>query len=161
MKFLVEEKVVDLSSLSSFIQKLVTPFNKTKAFKLGIIDKNGNVLRKRNSLKTNEERNSYTEFDTLVFNLKKLMLKIPAGKTLLGSVAAASLLLKEENNIDFLKLQEIDEQFLLQEFFNLYEETTADLPTLKDEPHKKKNTVVVDRMPLKTGKSKFRIYKYI
>lgn len=159
MKFLVEGRIIDLAMLSSFIKRLVTPFDKTKAFKLGIIDKDGNVLKTRKTLKTSEERNAYTEYDTLVFNLKKLLGRIPAGKTLLGSVAAATLLLKEETNVTFLKLCEEDEQYLIQEFFNIFEETTGDLPTLQDDPYKKKNTVVVDRMPSKLGKSKFKIYK--
>lgn len=161
MQVLVEGKILDLAMLSEFLKRLVTPFNKTDAYKFGIIDKDGNILRKRNELKTFKELNAYTQYDTLIFNLKKLLSKIPAGKTLLGSMAAAAMLLKEENNQIFLERQEFDEQFLIQEFFNLYEETTADLPTLQDEPHKKKNTIMVDRMPLKTGKSRFRIYKYI
>lgn len=161
MKILIEGKTVDISTLSMFLQKLVTPFENTDAFRLGIIDKNGNVLKHRKNLKTFREKEAYTEFDTLVFNLKKFLNKFPAGRTLQGSAAAAALLLREENNIDFLERQEIDEKFLIQEFFNIFEETTADVPTLQDEPHKKKNTIVVDRMPYKTGKSRFKIYKYI
>ena len=35
-----------------FIKKLVTPFDKTKAFELGIIDEKGRILKKRRDLKS-------------------------------------------------------------------------------------------------------------
>ena len=54
-----------------FLTKLTTPFEKTKAFELGIIDKNGKVLKKRSQLKSAEEKEAYTMTDTLIFNLKK------------------------------------------------------------------------------------------
>ena len=39
----------DLFFLFSFLKRLVTPFEKTKAFSLGIVDKNGkNLIKKRN-----------------------------------------------------------------------------------------------------------------
>ena len=55
-----------------FIKKLVIPFSNTEAFKLGIIDEKGKILKKRSSLKTREEREAYTLSDTLIFNLKKI-----------------------------------------------------------------------------------------
>ena len=42
-----------------FIKKLVTPFEKTDAFKLGIIDKNGKILKKRRDLE-GKEKEAYT-----------------------------------------------------------------------------------------------------
>jgi len=39
-----------------FLKKLVTPFNKTKAFELGIVDENGKILKKRRDLETKEEK---------------------------------------------------------------------------------------------------------
>ena len=62
--------------LYQFIKKLVTPFNKTRAFELGIIDEKGKVLKKRSTLKTRDERESYTLSDTLIFNLKKILSKV-------------------------------------------------------------------------------------
>ena len=38
-----------------FLTKLTTPFEKTKAFELGIIDKNGKVLKKR-EVNSNQQR---------------------------------------------------------------------------------------------------------
>ena len=33
-----------------FLKKLVTPFEKTKAFEMGIIDKDGKILKRRRDL---------------------------------------------------------------------------------------------------------------
>ena len=80
-----------------FIKILTTPFEKTEAYKLGIIDKNGKILKKRSALKTGKEKVSYTIFHTLGWNLKKLLNKFPPTKTRLGSFAAALYLLKEQS----------------------------------------------------------------
>lgn len=62
-----------------------------------------------------------------------------------------------------IELSESVKQEIIQKIFDIYvnEETTGDLPTLQDEPRKKKNTVMIDRMPNKLGRTKFKIYKYI
>ncbi|SVA17418.1 uncharacterized protein METZ01_LOCUS70272 [marine metagenome] len=77
---------------------MTTPFNKTEAFKLGIIDKNGKVLRKRKEL-SSKERDSYKIMDTIAFNLKKLLQKLPGGKSKIASLGAALFLMKEETII--------------------------------------------------------------
>ena len=45
---------VDYYMVYRFIKALVTPFNKTKAFDLGIVDDEGNILKKHRELKTAE-----------------------------------------------------------------------------------------------------------
>lgn len=86
---------IDMVVAYKLIKILTTDFDKTDAFKLGIIDKDGKILKKRNDLR-GEERTAYTIFHTLIWNLKKLMLKVPGLKSKLGSYAAALFLLKEE-----------------------------------------------------------------
>jgi hypothetical protein len=86
---------IDMVVAYKLIKILTTDFDKTEAFKLGIIDKNGKILKKRSELR-GEERAAYTIFHTLIWNLKKLMLKIPGLKSKLGSYAAALFLLKEQ-----------------------------------------------------------------
>ena len=81
-----------------FLKLLVTPFNKTEAFKLGIIDERGKVLRKYKTLERIEERKAYTILHRLVFNIKKLLEKLPGGKSRLASYAAALFLIKEHVN---------------------------------------------------------------
>ena len=60
-----------------------------------IIDDKGNILKKRKDLKTSAEKNAYTIFHTLCWNIKKLLDKLPPTKTRLGSFATALWLLKE------------------------------------------------------------------
>jgi len=86
----------DLYFLYSFLKRLTTPFKETKAFELGIIDENGKVLRKRRTLSTEEEKDSYTLMDTMIFNMKKIMAKVPFGKSKLFSNTIADFPLGTE-----------------------------------------------------------------
>ena len=99
-----------------FLKKLVTPFNKTKAFDLGIIDEKGKILKRRRDLEGDEEKSAYNLSDTLIWNIKKLMGKIPGGKSRIASYAAALYLIKEQQ--DGYKITE--EELELQ-FFDLFE----------------------------------------
>ena len=99
-----------------FLKKLVTPFEKTKAFELGIVDEKGKILKRRRDLEGEEEKSAYTLSDTLIWNIKKLMGKIPGGKSRLASYAAALWLIKEQQ--DGYKITE--EELELQ-FFDMFE----------------------------------------
>ena len=88
---------VDMLVAYKFIKILTTDFEDTDAFRLGVIDKDGNILKKRKDLR-GDERTSYTIFHTLIWNLKKLMMKVPGLKSKLGSYASALFLLKEQYN---------------------------------------------------------------
>ena len=61
-----------------FLKLLVTPWEKTKAFEYGIVDKEGKKLKKPS---TPPEKSAYTIFHKLVFNLKRILNKLPFGKT--------------------------------------------------------------------------------
>ena len=98
-------RAIDLFVTYRFIKLLVTPFEKTEAYKLGIIDKNGaRVLpppvrgvkqTKPAPLMTSAEKNAYTILHKLVFNIKKIFGKVPGLRTKLGTYAAALFLLKD------------------------------------------------------------------
>ena len=98
-------RAIDLFVTYRFIKLLVTPFEKTEAFKLGIIDEKGaRVLpppiagirqTKPEPLRTSEEKNAYTILHKLVFNIKKIFGKVPGLRTKLGTYAAALFLLKD------------------------------------------------------------------
>lgn len=90
------QRAVDVYYTFRFLRQLVTPWNETKAFKLGLVDENGKVLRKA---KTPEEKDAYTLFFRLVYNLKRLLNKVPFGKTKLASYAAALWLIKENTKM--------------------------------------------------------------
>tara|TARA_Y100000114_G_scaffold98965_1_gene92163 strand:- start:1239 stop:1844 length:606 start_codon:yes stop_codon:yes gene_type:complete len=96
-----------------FLKLLVTPFNKTEAYRLGIIDERGKVLRKYKSLERMEERQAYTILHRLVFNVKKLIEKVPGGKSRLASYAAALFLIKEHVK----EYQDSDGQLVEKEFY--------------------------------------------
>jgi len=89
----------DLFYAYRFIKLLVTPWEKTEAYKLGILDDNGKMLKKARELKTDDEKSAYTVFHRLVFNIKRLLSKLPFGKTKLASWATALFLIKEETGM--------------------------------------------------------------
>jgi hypothetical protein len=74
---------------------LVKPFIQTDAYKLGIIDAKGMNLIKPSSFTTSEQRNAYTYLHRLVFNMKKLINRLPGGENKLKSLATAFFLIKE------------------------------------------------------------------
>ena len=96
-------RAIDLFVTYRFIKLLVTPFDKTPAFKLGIIDAEGKrVMRKTVArgmqptlLITDAEKSAYTVLHKLVFNIKKIFGKVPGLRTKLGTYAAALFLLKD------------------------------------------------------------------
>ena len=96
-----------------FLKLLVTPFNKTEAFTLGIIDERGKVLKRYRDLERVEERRAYTILHRLVFNIKKLIEKVPGGKSRLASYAAALFLIKEHVK----EYQDTDGQLVEKEFY--------------------------------------------
>ena len=71
-------RAIDLFVTYRFIKLLVTPFEKTEAFKLGIIDKDGKralvpgTTNRPTELTTAEQKNAYTILHKLVFNIKKI-----------------------------------------------------------------------------------------
>lgn len=101
-------RLVDNLIAYRILSMLVTPFIDSKAFKLGIIDAKGNNLRKTSTLKTSEERDAYTYLNRLVFNMKKILAKLPGGDSKLKSIIAALFLVKEyyENGDKTMSLME-------------------------------------------------------
>lgn len=87
-----------------FLRLLTTPWVKTGAYKMGIIDANGNVIRKP---ETSEEKSKYNIFHKLVFNVKRLLNKIPFGKTTIASYLAALYLIKEKYGVSDRALSKI------------------------------------------------------
>ena len=94
-------RAIDLFVTYRFIKLLVTPFEKTDAYRLGIIDADGKrtlepgTTNKPTTLRTVEEKSAYTVLHKLVFNIKKIFAKVPGLRTKLGPYAAALFLLKD------------------------------------------------------------------
>ena len=113
-------RAIDLFVTYRFLKLLTTPFEKTEAFKLGIIDEKGNRIKKPKStqpaveLATVEQKNSYTILHKLVFNIKKIFSKVPGLRTKVGTYAAALFLLK-----DTFK-ESVDDQHMFEKEFMKY-----------------------------------------
>ena len=91
-------RVIDALIAYRVLKLLVTPFNRSKAFKLGIIDDKGKVLIKSKDLpNSGPKREAYTLLIRFVFNLKKLLGKVGIRGPLGTSAAAALAFFKEEN----------------------------------------------------------------
>ena len=95
-----------------FLKLLVTKFEDTGAFKAGIIDKDGNKNPDFSMDKMEDRqayRDNYTSFHRLVFNLKKLMAKVPGGSSVIARYGAALALIKEHGDLSDSQLQKIHE----------------------------------------------------
>ena len=88
-------RAIDLFVTYRFLKLLTTPFEKTEAFKLGIIDDDGNRIMQKGvkkpevELVTTQQKNAYTILHKLVFNIKKIFAKVPGLRTKVGTYAAA------------------------------------------------------------------------
>ena len=113
-------RIVDTLIVFRILKMLTTPWNKMQAFKFGFIDMNGNRIKEiedengkkvKNDPVTKKEKSSLTPLHRLVFNLKKIINKVPFGKTQFASYVTALLLLKEECDLDNEQSEELYEKF--------------------------------------------------
>ena len=88
-------RAIDLLITYRVIKLLVTSWEKQAAFKLGIIDEKGKVLRKSRTLKTRDEKNSYTILHRFIFNLKRMLQKVGLGSRIASFGVALALLIRE------------------------------------------------------------------
>jgi len=118
---------VDLLITYRIMKLLVTPFDKQEAFKYGIIDKQGKVLRPWRTISKTAEKQSYTMLHRFVFNLKRILQKAGLGGRL-GTFAVALATLIRENKefeqhqkliesvvVKYLKEQKLYEELLQEE----------------------------------------------
>ena len=97
-------RIADTIYAFRFLKLLVTAWEDTSAFKNGIIDENGKRIKKP---VTAEEKESYTIFHRLVYNIKRLLNKLPLGQTKLASYAAALYLIKEESGLTEEQIEKV------------------------------------------------------
>ena len=100
----VLSKSADLVYTLRFLRLLTTPWIETNAFKLGLIDETGKKLRKP---QTEKEKSAYNTFHRLVFNVKKLIEKVPGGKSKIASYVSALYLIKEHLSLSDKSLDKI------------------------------------------------------
>ena len=109
-------RIIDTLIVFRIIKLLVTPFNKQKAYKLGFIDARGKRIKNNpdgtlNDPFTKMEKSSYTFLHRLVFNLKKIIEKVPFGKTQFASYAVELAMLKEHCDLTDEQAEELYEKF--------------------------------------------------
>ena len=95
----MSSNLVDIYVLYRIIKDLATPFEKTDAFKTGLIDKKGERLRDSTGRKVKADTKAQKKADNYYFrfirNLKRLLTKVGLGSRL-ATFAAAMFLIKEE-----------------------------------------------------------------
>ena len=120
-------RAIDLLITYRIMKLLVTPFDKQEAFKYGIIDKQGKVLRPWRTISKTAEKQSYTMLHRFIFNLKRILQKAGLGGRL-GTFAVALATLIRENKefeqhqkliesvvIKYLKKEKLYEELLQEE----------------------------------------------
>jgi len=127
--FLITYRVVKL---------MVTPFEKQEAFKFGIIDEKGKVLKKYKSLRTARERKSYTLLHRFVFNLKRILQKVGLGGKLGSFAVALALLIKEDKSyaqhktlIESTIIKYLKDENLFEEMLN----EVREIPEIDADPY--------------------------
>ena len=136
-------RAIDLFVTYRFIKLLTTPFEKTDAYKMGVIDADGNRTDKK--LYTEKEQKSYTILHKLVFNIKKIFGKVPGLRTKMGTYAAALFLLK-----DTFKEHVEDPQVFEKEFLKYLKENNIEI-----------DNSITEEVSLENGKLPKGIYKLI
>jgi hypothetical protein len=120
------KSAADLVYTIRFLKLLVTPFDKTDAFKAGIIDENGQKNKEfsLNSMDDREAyRSHYTPFHRLVFNLKRIMAKVPGGQSVVARYGAALALIKEHGELTDARVDMIHQKTGIDLLDCLAEET--------------------------------------
>ena len=120
------------------IKMLITPFNKTEAFKRGIIDEKGKVLIKYRNVIKQSDKKHYTLLHRFVFNLKRILQKVGLGSKLGSFAVALALLIKEDKSyvnykdaiesgvISYLKENNLYDKLLKEE---------GEIPEIPEQPY--------------------------
>ena len=133
-------RAIDMFVTYRFVKLLTQPFDKTDAFKMGIIDDKGNRTDKK--LYKASEQSAYTVLHKLVFNIKKIFQKVPGLRSRVGTYAAALFLLK-----DTFKEHIEDPQVFEKEFIKYLQENNIQL-----------DNTIVEEVTLDNGKLSKGIY---
>ena len=127
------------------------------AYPLSAFSSLSHQCEKRKELKTSEEKNSFTLLHRLIFNLKRILHKIPLVKTKLGTYATALFLLKQHFS-DQVEDEEIIEKtfktWLLDNGYMTEEEINENVMGLGDLLPKGKYKLVTDVVPDTEGDMK-------
>lgn len=121
-------RFVDTLITYRILRLLTTPFDQQDAYRLGIIDKHGNRLKKENELNTTEEQEAYSLLHRMVFRLKRIIERVPLENKQFLSFATAVALVRE--GVEY-------EEDILEELFYMAQER-EDVKELAEELESKK-----------------------
>jgi len=71
--------IVTSFTVYKLLSEIIKPFTAMKAYKAGLIDANGNILKSESDL-TSQESSILTPFDRLVIGIKRLVQALPANR---------------------------------------------------------------------------------
>jgi len=131
-------RAIDLLITYRIVRLLTTNFDKQEAYKYGIIDKDGKVLRPYKTLKTTKEKRAYTILHRFVFNLKRILKRVGLGSRLGSFAVALALLIKENKEYEDKKI--LIESAIISylketnQYNNLLNEQGEVKPTYEQEP---------------------------
>ena len=98
--------LVNIYLVYRILRLFTTPWTEWEAFKTGVIDAEGNIIVPQEK-RTQEQDDSFSKFELLILKLKRVLEKLPFGKTRLASYGAALFLLKEQNNLTEENIEEL------------------------------------------------------
>ena len=130
-------RAIDLIITYRVVKMLVTPFEKFEAFKRGIIDADGKVLKKFKEVKGTDRRH-YTMLHRFVFNLKRILKKVGLGSRLGSFAVALALLIKEDK--DYLNYKDAIESAVItylkeENLYNMLLNEVREIPEINEEPY--------------------------
>ena len=92
-------RIIDTLITYRILKLLVTPWEKHEAFKRGIIDKKGKVLRRNKTLKDLQDKRAYTYLHRFVFNMKRLFQKVGLGSRFGSFAGGLAMVLREDKRL--------------------------------------------------------------
>jgi len=125
-------RTVDLLITYRIVKLISTPWEQQEAFKFGIIDKNGKVLKKSSKLNTEAEKDSYTILHRFIFNLKRILQKVGMGSSLSSFAVALAFILKEDKEL--LKHKSLIESTVVSYLkqINVYDKLLNEVRVIKE-----------------------------
>jgi len=130
-------RTIDALITYRVVKLMVTPYEKTQAYKLGIIDKDGKNLIPFRKVPFQHKKH-YTILHRFVFNIKKIMKKVGLGSRLGTFGVALALLIKEDSSyaehkdaIEAGVLTYLKEQNLYDEILN----ESKNIPEIHEQPY--------------------------
>jgi len=125
-------RAIDFLITYRIVKLLSTDFKDQEAFKFGIIDANGKVLRPSRTLNTQAELDSYTVLHRFIFNLKRILAKFGLKSSLSNFGVALAFILKE--NQELIKHKSLIESAVITYLkeTNQYNEMIKEISVIKE-----------------------------